>query len=88
MLAEIPRVREDFGYPPLVTPTSQIVGSQAVLNVVSGGRYKPSLRNPRPCCAANTAHMPGKVNEEVRKKAIGDAEVNNLPPGGSAQAGA
>jgi pyruvate carboxylase subunit B len=38
--AEIPRVREDLGYPPLVTPTSQIVGTQAVLNVLTGGRYK------------------------------------------------
>ena len=40
VLAEVPRVREDFGYPPLVTPTSQIVGTQAVLNVLSGERYK------------------------------------------------
>ena len=85
VLAEVPRVRKDFGYPPLVTPTSQIVGSQAVLNVLAGGSVtRWSLRNPRACCAANTAQLPGPVNEEVRKKAIGDAEDHNLPPGGSA----
>jgi len=42
VLAEIPRVREDLGYPPLVTPTSQIVGTQAVMNVLTGARYKSS----------------------------------------------
>ena len=55
VLAEVPRVREDFGYPPLVTPTSQIVGSQAVLNVLSGERYKMFTKVSS---AANTAACP------------------------------
>mgnify|MGYP000236715622 CR=1 FL=1 len=80
VLAEIPRVREDFGYPPLVTPTSQIVGSQAVLNVVSGGRYKTFSKESKALLRGEYGALPGKVNEEVRKKAIGDAEVITCRP--------
>ena len=80
VLAEIPRVREDFGYPPLVTPTSQIVGSQAVLNVVSSGRYKTFSKESKALLRGEYGALPGKVNEEVRKKAIGDAEVITCRP--------
>lgn len=80
VLAEIPRVREDFGYPPLVTPTSQIVGSQAVLNVISGERYKMIPKESKGLLRGEYGRLPGKVNEEVRKKAIGDAEVITCRP--------
>ena len=77
VLAEIPRVRKDFGYPPLVTPTSQIVGSQAVLNVVSGERYKMF---PKGLLRGEYGALPAPVNEEVRKKAIGDEEIITCRP--------
>ena len=80
VLAEVPRVREDFGYPPLVTPTSQIVGSQAVLNVLSGDRYKMITKESKGLLRGEYGELPGKVNEEVRKKAIGDAEVITCRP--------
>ena len=80
VLAEIPRVREDFGYPPLVTPTSQIVGSQAVLNVLSGERYKMITKESKGLLRGEYGQVPGKVNEEVRKKAIGDDEVITCRP--------
>ena len=64
---EVPRVREDFGYPPLVTPSSQIVGTQAVHERhLRRALQDTSRRNPVPCCAASTASLPGPVNEEVR----------------------
>ncbi|MDD6283927.1 MAG: pyruvate carboxylase subunit B, partial [Firmicutes bacterium] len=75
VLAEVPRVREDFGFPPLVTPTSQIVGTQAVLNVLSGERYKMVTKESKGLLRGEYGQVPGKVNEEVRKKAIGDDEV-------------
>jgi len=75
VLAEIPRVREDFGYPPLVTPTSQIVGSQAVLNVLSGERYKVFPKESKGVLRGEYGRLPAPVNEEVRKKALGDAEL-------------
>lgn len=75
VLAEIPRVRKDFGYPPLVTPTSQIVGSQAVLNVVSGERYKMFPKESKGLLRGEYGALPAPVNEEVRKKAIGDEEI-------------
>ena len=80
VLAEIPRVREDFGYPPLVTPTSQIVGTQAVLNVIMGERYKTFTKESKAVLRGEYGRLPGKVNEEVRKKAIGDAEVITCRP--------
>ena len=69
VLAEIPRVREDFGYPPLVTPSSQIVGTQAVLNVITGERYKMFPKESRAMLKGEYGKLPGKVNEEVRAKA-------------------
>ncbi len=80
VLAEIPRVKEDFGYPPLVTPTSQIVGTQAVLNVLSGERYKMVTKESKGLLRGEYGQLPGVVNEEVRKKAIGDDEVITCRP--------
>ena len=80
VLAEVPRVREDFGYPPLVTPTSQIVGSQAVLNVLSGERYKMVTKESKGLLRGEYGRLPAPVNEEVRKKAIGDEEVITCRP--------
>ena len=80
VLAEIPRVRKDFGYPPLVTPTSQIVGSQAVLNVVSGERYKMFPKESKGLLRGEYGELPAPVNEEVRKKAIGDEEIITCRP--------
>ena len=79
VLAEVPRVRKDFGYPPLVTPTSQIVGSQAVLNVLMG-RYKSFTKESKALLRGEYGRLPGEVNEEVRRKAIGDAEVITCRP--------
>ena len=69
VLAEIPRVREDFGYPPLVTPSSQIVGTQAVMNVIMGERYKTFPKESRAMLKGEYGKLPGEVNEEVRSKA-------------------
>lgn len=80
VLAEIPNVRKDFGYPPLVTPTSQIVGTQAVLNVLSGERYKMITKESKGLLRGEYGQVPGEVNEEVRKKAIGDDEVITCRP--------
>ncbi len=80
VLEEVPRVRKDFGYPPLVTPTSQIVGTQAVLNVLSGERYKMVTKESKGLLRGEYGALPGQVNEEVRKKAIGDSEVITCRP--------
>ncbi|MDO4458763.1 MAG: oxaloacetate decarboxylase subunit alpha [Clostridia bacterium] len=79
-LAEIPRVREDFGYPPLVTPTSQIVGTQAVMNVIMGERYKMVPKESKGLLKGEYGQLPGTVNEEVRKKCIGDDTVITCRP--------
>ena len=65
VLAEIPRVRKDFGYPPLVTPTSQIVGTQAVMNVVVG-KYKTFPKESKGLLKGEYGRLPGEVSEEVR----------------------
>ena len=80
VLAEIPRVREDFGYPPLVTPTSQIVGTQAVMNVLAGERYKMNPKESQALMRGEYGRLPAKVNEEVRRKVIGDAKVITCRP--------
>ena len=80
VLAEVPNLRKDFGYPPLVTPTSQIVGSQAVLNVLSGERYKVFTKESKGLLRGEYGRLPGEVNEEVRKKALGDAELITCRP--------
>ena len=79
VLQEVPRVRKDFGYPPLVTPTSQIVGTQAVLNVLMG-RYKSFTKESKGLLRGEYGMLPGEVNEEIRKMAIGDAEVITCRP--------
>ena len=72
VLAEIPRVREDLGYPPLVTPTSQIVGTQAVLNVLTGERYKTITNEVKAYLLGRYGRPPGPVNPAVQRLAIGD----------------
>ena len=69
VLAEIPRVRKDCGYPPLVTPTSQIVGTQAVMNIIMGERYKTFTKETKAMLKGEYGRLPGEVNEEVRAKA-------------------
>lgn len=72
---EIPRVRKDLGYPPLVTPTSQIVGTQAVMNVLTGVRYKTITNEVKLYCQGKYGAAPGKINASLQKKAIGNTEV-------------
>ena len=72
VLEEIPRVREDLGFIPLVTPTSQIVGSQAVLNVLSKERYKSISKETAGVLAGEYGKTPAPVNEKIRKLALGD----------------
>ena len=74
VLQEIPRVREDFGYPPLVTPTSQIVGSQAVLNVLMGERYKMISKESKALVKGEYGKTPGVISEEIYAKVLGDEE--------------
>ena len=80
VLAEVPRVREDFGFPPLVTPTSQIVGTQAVMNVLCGERYKMNPKESQGLMAGEYGRLPAPVNEDVRKKVIGDRKVITSRP--------
>lgn len=79
VLAEIPVIRADFGYPPLVTPTSQIIGSQAVLNILMG-RYNTFTKESKALLKGEYGKLPGKVNEEVRKKAIGKSKIITCRP--------
>ena len=79
VLAEVPRVRADFGYPPLVTPTSQIVGTQAVFNVLMG-RYKTFTKESKGLLRGEYGELPSEVNEEIRKMAIGSDEVISCRP--------
>ncbi|MGD8842318.1 MAG: sodium-extruding oxaloacetate decarboxylase subunit alpha [Gammaproteobacteria bacterium] len=80
VLQEIPRVREDLGYPPLVTPTSQIVGTQAVLNVLTGQRYKTISNEVKLYLKGRYGRAPGTVNSIVRQQAIGNEEVITIRP--------
>ena len=80
VLEEVPRVRKDFGYPPLVTPTSQIVGTQAVMNVLGGERYKMVTKESKGMLRGEYGRLPAPVNEEVRKKCIGDEKVIDHRP--------
>ena len=80
VLNEIPKVREDLGFPPLVTPTSQIVGTQAALNVLTGSRYKSITNEVKLYLQGRYGQAPGAVNEEVRKQAIGDLEIIHVRP--------
>jgi pyruvate carboxylase subunit B len=80
VMDEIPRVREDLGYPPLVTPTSQIVGTQAVMNVLTGERYKTITNEVKLYLQGRYGKAPGKINDIVRQKAIGNADVIDCRP--------
>jgi len=81
VLAEIPRVRKDLGYPPLVTPTSQIVGTQAVLNVlVNGHRYRNVTKEVKDYVHGLYGKTPAPVSEEIQKQIIGDDDVVIVRP--------
>jgi len=80
VLEEVPRVREDAGFPPLVTPTSQIVGTQAVLNVIAGERYKLVSKEFKGLVRGEYGKTPGEISPEFRKKIIGDAELITYRP--------
>ncbi|HIU02300.1 MAG TPA: oxaloacetate decarboxylase subunit alpha [Candidatus Onthocola gallistercoris] len=80
VLEEIPRVRKDFGEPPLVTPSSQIVGTQAVLNVLMGERYKMITKESRALLKGEYGQTVKPFDKEVQKKAIGDEEPITCRP--------
>ena len=86
VLAEVPRVRKDMGYPPLVTPSSQIVGAQALLNVLSGGRYKMVTNEVKAYFQGQYGQPPAPMYEEVKKQIIRDMPIithrpaDDLPP--------
>ena len=80
VFAEIPRVREDLGFPPLVTPTSQIVGTQAVFNVLAGERYKTITNEVKLYLQGRYGKAAGKINETLRAQAIGSEEVIEVRP--------
>jgi len=86
VLEEMPRVRKDMGYPPLVTPTSQIVGTQAVMNVLGGERYKLVSNEVKEYMKGNYGKPPAPINAEIAKKIIGDVKpithrpANDLKP--------
>lgn len=80
VLREVPRVREDAGYPPLVTPTSQIVGTQAVLNVISGKRYKMVTKEFKALVRGEYGQTPVPIKASFRKEIIGDEEPITYRP--------
>ncbi|NCA92305.1 oxaloacetate decarboxylase subunit alpha [bacterium] len=80
VLEEVPRVRKDFGYPPLVTPTSQIVGTQAVLNVVTGERYKMVTKESKALLRGEYGQLPAEPDKDIVKKCIGDDEIITVRP--------
>ena len=80
VLEEMPRVRKDMGYPPLVTPTSQIVGIQAVMNVLGGERYKTVSNEVKEYMKGNYGKPPAPVDPEISKKIIGDEEIITCRP--------
>lgn len=80
VLKEVPEVRKDLGYPPLVTPTSQIVGTQAVLNVLMGERYKMVTKETKGICKGEYGRTPVPIDEEFRKKIIGNEKAIKCRP--------
>jgi len=80
VLDEIPNVRKDLGYPPLVTPTSQIVGTQAVLNVITGKRYKSITNEVKNYFLGHYGAAPGNVDEKIKKLAIADQKTITCRP--------
>ncbi|MBR0420175.1 MAG: pyruvate carboxylase subunit B [Erysipelotrichaceae bacterium] len=80
VLREIPKVRKDLGYPPLVTPMSQMVGTQAVLNVLNGERYKMCAKEVKDYLHGKYGKAPAEIDEDVKKKIIGDDETIDCRP--------
>lgn len=80
VLAEIPRVRADLGYPPLVTPSSQLVGVQAVMNVLAGERYKIVTNETKDFVRGMYGRTPAPISEDVQKKIIGDEKPITVSP--------
>ena len=80
VLEEVPKVRKDLGYPPLVTPTSQLVGTQAVFNVLSGERYKIVPKEVKDYVKGFYGRPPAPIDDEIRKKITGDEEVITCRP--------
>lgn len=80
VLAEVPRVRKDSGYPPLVTPTSQIVGTQSVFNVILGERYKMVTKEFKDMVAGKYGKTPCDIDPEFRKKICGDEDIIDCRP--------
>lgn len=80
VLEEIPRVRKDLGYPPLVTPTSQIVGTQAVLNVLTGKRYQSITNEVKRYLQGGYGKAPAAVNPTLQQQAVGKEEIIEVRP--------
>ncbi|HPJ22287.1 MAG TPA: oxaloacetate decarboxylase subunit alpha [Clostridia bacterium] len=80
VLEEVPRVREDFGFPPLVTPTSQIVGTQAVMNVISGERYKMVPNESKELVRGMYGRTPVPISQEIITKILGDEKPITCRP--------
>jgi oxaloacetate decarboxylase alpha subunit len=87
VLAEMPHVRKDLGYPPLVTPTSQIVGSQAALNVMTGKRYSVVAMETRNYVMGLYGEPPGPISDEIKHKVLGNKEPINCRPADLLQPG-
>ena len=80
VLAEVPNVRKDCGYPPLVTPSSQIVGTQAVLNVLSGERYKMVTKEFKALLKGEYGQLPAEPDKDVVAKIVGNEEIITCRP--------
>ncbi len=80
VLAEVPKVREDLGFPPLVTPMSQMVGAQAVFNVISGGRYKIIPTEIKQYVKGMYGRPAAPISDEIKKKIIGDEVAITVRP--------
>lgn len=80
VLEEVPRVRKDAGFPPLVTPTSQIVGTQSVFNIISGGKYKTVTKEFKGVIAGEYGKTPAPIDPEFQKKILGDEKAITCRP--------
>lgn len=80
VLAEVPKVRKDFGYPPLVTPLSQMVGTQATMNIVTGERYKMVSKEVKDYLKGKYGKFPVPVEESFRKSLVGEEDIISHRP--------
>ena len=80
VLKEVPRVRADLGYPPLVTPMSQMVGTQALFNVLTGERYKLVPKEIKDYVKGQYGKAPAPIDKDIKKKIIGEEEVITIRP--------